>query len=272
MLTVDFVVTGPYLAHLSTNTITVVISSSCAVLGLLVLVMLAVALQRRLKPHVARVCSPPLPTGPPSAPSSASVATYPIHGRDITEHDRLALIAFADDIRNVALQAPLPSYEEAVRAGTGMLHLHGFSHYIDGSSRTSSGRSSRSADYRPLPSVRHVRSDTPVLSATSADNRRNSVVTTASNNLSGVVFGSMDTMNAAASDATSTSVTVDTYDSMASNTSIVASQRATAGSLESSSMHGSFTSEGLYHCWRFLALPEILLLQIPMNLCEMRID
>jgi len=243
--TVDFVVTSPYLTHLSTNTITVVISSSCAVLGLLVLVMLAVALQRRLKPRNARVCSPTLPSVPPSAPSSSSVAAYPIQGRDITEHDRLALIAFADDIRNVAMQAPLPSYEEAMRvSGGGMLHLHGFSHYIDSGSRTSSGRSSRSADYRPLPSVRPVRSETPVSSATSGDNRRNSIVTTASNNLSGMVFGSMDTMNAAASDATSTSVTVDTCDSMASNPSIVASQRATAGSIESSSMHGSLTSEG----------------------------
>jgi len=206
--------------------------------------MLAVALQRRLKsPRNARVCSPALQSGPPSAPSGGSAAAYPIQGRDITEHDRLALIAFADDIRNVAMQAPLPSYEEAVRAGGGMLHLHGFSHYIDGGSRTSSGRSSRSADYRPLPSIRPVRSETPV-SAASADNRRNSVVTTASNNLSGMVFGSMDTVNAAASDATSTSVTVDTYDSMASNPSIVASQRATAGSIESSSTHGSLTSEG----------------------------
>jgi len=64
--------------------------------------------------------------------------------------------------------------------------------------------------------------------------------------LSGMGFGSIDTVNAAASDATSTSVTVDTYDSMASNPSIVASQRATAGSLESSSTHGSLTSEGTY--------------------------
>ena len=180
---------SPYLTHLSTNTVTVVISSSCAVLGLLVLVMVTVALQRRLKPRNARVCSPALQSGgggPPLAPSgSESTAAYPIQGRDITEHDRLALIAFADDIRNVAMQAPLPSYEEAVRAGGGMLHLHGFSHYIDGGSRTSSGRSSRSADYRPLPSVRPVRSETPV-SAASADNRRNSVVTTASNNLSGM--------------------------------------------------------------------------------------
>jgi len=247
LFTVDFVVSSPYLSHLSTNTITVVISSSCAVLGLLVLVMLAVALQRRLKPHNARVCSPALPSGPPSAPNSGSVAAYPIQGRDITEHDRLALIAFADDIRNVAMQAPLPSYEEAVRGGSGMLHLHGFSHYIDGGSRTSSGRSSRSADYRPLPSIRPVRSETPVSSAASVDNHRNSIITTASNNLSGMVFGSMDTMNAATSDATSTSVTVDTYDSMASNPSIVASQRATAGSIESSSTHGSFTSEGIFN-------------------------
>jgi len=64
-------------------------------------------------------------------------------------------------------------------------------------------------------------------------------------NAAGMVFGSLDTVNAAASDATSTSVTVDTYDSMASNPSIVASQRATAGSLESSSTHGSLTSEGM---------------------------
>jgi len=81
------------------------------------------------------------------------------------------------------------------------------------------------------------------------DHHRNSIVTTASNatrgdslSVAGGAFGSMDTV--AASDATSTSVTVDTYDSMASNPSLTASQRATAGSLESSSTHGSLASEG----------------------------
>jgi hypothetical protein len=150
------------------------------------------------------------------------------------------------------MQAPLPTYEESMR---GTPHLHGFSRYIDGCSRTSSGRSSRSGagDYRPLPTIRSpaARPDAPpVLQAPSGgtDNRRNSIVTTASNNLSVVAFGSMDTVSTGGvhSDTTSTSVTVDTYDSMASNPSIVASQRATAGSLESSSTHGSLASEGRF--------------------------
>ena len=147
------------------------------------------------------------------------------------------------------IQVPLPTYEEATRS-----HLAGFSHFAGDGSRTSSVRSSHSrGDYRPLPSIppnlrmqqrepREANAET----THRGDHRRNSVVTNASNatrdNLS-VAFGSMDTVNV--SDGTSTSVTVDTYDSMASNPSIATSQRAAAGSLESSSTHGSLTSEGI---------------------------
>ncbi len=211
--------------------------------------MLAIAVQRHLKPHgSARLCNSSLPgSGPPAIPDAT--APYPVPIRDSDEHDRLALIAFADDIRNSGISAPLPSYEEAMRGPTSHIY-HGFSHFVDGGSRTSSGRSSRSGDYRQLPSIRLMRDASqpqPVTSsASSGDPRRNSIVTMASNNLSVAAFGSMDTVNAAASDATSTSVTVDTYDSMASNPSIVASQRATAGSIESSSTHGSLANEGIW--------------------------
>jgi len=227
----------------STNTVTVVVSSSCAVLGLLVVVMLAVAVQRRLKlQNSVRLCPPSLPGSSAQSMPGAAIP-YPMPIRDGDEHDRLALIAFADDIRSAGLHAPLPTYEEAIRASTPHVY-HGFSHFVDGgNSRTSSGRSSRSGEYRPLPNIRLMR-DSGLPVAPSGDPRRNSIVTTASNNLSVAAFGSMDTVNAAASDATSTSVTVDTYDSMASNPSIVASQRATAGSIESSSTHGSLASEG----------------------------
>jgi hypothetical protein len=254
-LCAEFVVGSTYSTHVSslgTNTVTVVVSSSCAVLGLLVIVMLAVAVQRRLKPNSsARLCPPALPGGgPPSLPIGS--APFPVPLRDGDEHDRLALIAFADDIRSAAglHGPPLPTYEEAMRCATPHVY-HGLSRFVEGSgaSRTSSARSSRSGDYRPLPSIRLMRDATlPVSSPTAVsgggDPRRNSIVTNASNNLSVAAFGSMDTVNAAASDATSTSVTVDTYDSMASNPSIVASQRATAGSIESSSTHGSLASEG----------------------------
>lgn len=229
-------------SYLSASTVTVVISTSCGVLGLLVLVLVVVAVKRRIKPN-GMIC-PPVTGGPPPP------MPYPTpHHGAAQEHDRLALIAFADDNRGV-MQVSLPTYEEATRS-----HFSGISHLTGGGdgSRTSSIRSSHSrGDYRPLPSIPpSLRAPRETVTAATegghrGDHHRNSIVTTASiatrDNLS-VAFGSMDTVNA--SDGTSTSVTVDTYDSMASNPSIATSQRAAAGSLESSSTHGSLSNEAV---------------------------
>lgn len=222
-------------SYLNTSMVTVVVATSCGVLGLLVLIMVIVALKRRIKPR-SQLC-PPVTTPPPQLP-------YPTpHHSSTEEHDRLALIAFADD--NRVMQVSLPSYEEATRN-----HLSGISHFAPGDgSRTSSIRSSHSrGDYRPLPSIPpSLRMPREASVEGHRDHHRNSIITTASNatrdNLS-VAFGSLDTVNV--SDGTSTSVTVDTYDSMASNPSIATSQRAAAGSLESSSTNGSLANEGKF--------------------------
>lgn len=221
---------------LNTNTLTIVISTSCGILGLLVIVVVAVALQRRIRHH-NHVCSPHHPSPPLYSQS-------PNHPHPTTdEHDRVALIAFADGV-----QVVLPSYEEAIR-GRQPPRLSRFN--SDASSHSSSGRSSR-GDYRPLPSL------PPTLRSSGypgrelmadphhrPDHHRNSIITTTStttrDNLS-LAFGSMDTVNA--SDATSTTVTVDTYDSMASNPSLALSQRVATGSIASSSTHTSLANEG----------------------------
>lgn len=213
----------------NTSTLTIVIATSCGVLGLLVVVMVIVALQRRHKPRPSRLCHsnqhspPPYPQPNPAVPS---------------EHDRVALIAFADGV-----QVMLPSYEEAVR-GRPAPRLSRFnSDSSHGSSR--SGRT----DYRPLPSLppnmRGAQLREPGLGDHHRDHHRNSIITTTSvttrDNVS-LMMGSLDTVNI--SDGTSTSVTVDTYDSAASNPSIAMSQRAAAGSIESSSTNGSLATEG----------------------------
>lgn len=221
-------------SYLNTSMVTVVVATSCGVLGLLVLIMVILALKRRMKPRGQLY--PPVTSPVPQMP-------YPTpHHSATDEHDRLALIAFADD--NRVMQVSLPSYEEATRNPL----LPGISHFSGDGSRTSSIRSSHSrGDYRPLPSVPpNLRMPREVASGEiHRDHHRNSIITTASNttrdNLS-VAFGSLDTVNV--SDGTSTSVTVDTYDSMASNPSIAMSQRVAAGSLESSSTNGSLASEG----------------------------
>ncbi len=207
---------------LNSNTLVIVIATSCSVLGLLLLVMGVVVLQRR-KPH-PRLCHP-VPPPPPPCP----------HPRmdDMDEHDRVALIAFADGV-----QVVLPSYEEATR----------------GPARSSMPRfpeppGRRPGDYRPLPTIptmlrgsRHDSSPHPAR----LDNHRSSIVTTTSSttrdNMS-LAFGSIDTMNI--SDGTSTTVTIGTYDSGASNPSIAnSSQRANAGSLGSANSNGSIVTDG----------------------------
>jgi len=194
------------LIEINAKPTTVVIATSCSVLGLLVIVMLIVALQRHKKP-TNRLCSPlgQPPPPPYSRPRSAET---------IDELDRVALIAFADGV-----QVTLPSYDEAIRGRMG-------SRYI--SEVTGMRRPSSSSEYRPLPNI-------PVNLRNIADHHRNSIITTTSSttrdNLS-LAFGSMDTMNV--SDGTSTTITVDTLDSGASNPSLALSQRAVAGSIASS--------------------------------------
>ena len=210
--------------HANSNTLTIVIATSCSVLGLLLIVMVVMALQRR-KPH-PRLCHP-APPPPAPYPDPRAIA--------VDEHDRVALIAFADGV-----QVVLPSYEEATRGTSYRCSMPRFPE--------PPGR--RSGDYRPLPTIpsvlRNSRHDTSPHPAR-LDNHRSSIVTTAStttrDNMS-LAFGSIDTMNV--SDGTSTTVTIETYDSAASNPSIAASQRATAGSLGSSNSNGSLATEGIY--------------------------
>lgn len=194
------------LIEINAKPTTVVIATSCSVLGLLLIVMLIVALQRHKKP-TNRLCSP---LGQPPPPPYSR----PRPPETMDELDRVALIAFADGV-----QVTLPSYDEAIRGRLG-------SRYI--SEVTGMRRPSSSSEYRPLPNI-------PVNLRNIADHHRNSVITTTSSttrdNLS-LAFGSMDTVNV--SDGTSTTITVDTLDSGASNPSLALSQRAVAGSIASS--------------------------------------
>ena len=206
---------------INSNTMTVVIATSCSVLGLLLVIMVVVALQRR-KPST-RLCHP-VQQAPPMYPRPRTDS--------LDEHDRVALIAVADGV-----QVVLPSYEEATRGRGGSSTPR----YL------SDGSSIRRGDYRPLPTIpanmrTPNRHDSPRPGPLAQDHHRNSIITNCSNardNIS-LVFGSMDTMNI--SDGTSTSVTIETFDSGASNPSLALSQRAAAGSLGSS--NGSLANEG----------------------------
>ena len=215
---------------INSGTVTVVIATTCCVLGLLLVVMIVVALQRR-KPN-PRLCHT-VPPPPPAYPRPRSDS--------MDEHDRVALIASADGVHVV-----LPSYEEATRgrggSSTPRFHTGGDSSSV------------RRGDYRPLPtipaSMRNSgsgsiggRLDSPRAGGQlGPDHHRNSIITNSSlarDNIS-LAFGSIDTMNI--SDGTSTSVTIETFDSGASNPSLALSQRAATGSLGSS--HGSLANEG----------------------------
>ena len=216
--------------RVNSNTLTIVIATSCSVLGLLLVVMIVMALQRR-KPH-PRLCHP---VSPPPAPYQDPRAVA------LDEHDRVALIAFADGV-----QVVLPTYEEATRGSSS--HRCSLPRFHEPPSRRS--------DYRPLPTIPSVlrnsgRHDTSPHPAR-LDNHRSSIVTTTSSttrdNMS-LAFGSIDTMNV--SDGTSTTVTIETYDSAASNPSIAASQRATAGSLGSADSNGSLATEGKLSFFHF---------------------
>ncbi|XP_074662147.1 sushi domain-containing protein 4-like isoform X2 [Tubulanus polymorphus] len=193
------------------NTMTIVIITSCTVLGVLLITMIAVAVQR--KKAQPRLCTP-IPSPPPYNP------TYPV-GAPLAEHDRLALIAYADQ-----QQVSLPSYEEAtrgrVRAHTPLQRLI---------------PANRAHEFRQLPSIPSGIRRQPSSETTSSGGAhrdadtvsRHSTITTSTVNRE--AFGSIDTVNV--SDGTSTSVTVETYDSGASMPSIAPSRRGRAGSLES---------------------------------------
>ena len=205
-----------------------VIGTSCSVFVLLVTVMIIFIVRKRYAKRRGGTLRSAV--APPSYddPRRASFGD---------EHDRAALIAYADEHPNVLL----PSYEEAVRnpivVATG-----------------NAGRSLPSrGDYRPLPGIpsslripanqtRAVCESEPATTHGGHDQRRNSIVTTASiatrDNLS-LTFGSLDTVNV--SDGHSTTVTVDTFNS---NPSIATSNRATVGSIESPSANGSLHGSG----------------------------
>jgi hypothetical protein len=187
--------------------------------------MIIVAFQRRSKPQPRILHQVQAP--PPYNNSRNSCAT-------VEEHDRVALIAYAD-----GHNATLPSYDEAVRGPRTPGRAH-----RQHPTLTAPG-------YRPLPSLppsmRRQPSDTTSSGSSAQSGRdpdgisRHSTITISTVNRDALSenFGSIDTMNTMnISDGTSTSVTVDTYDSGASMPSIAASRRATAGSIESNGSLG----------------------------------
>lgn len=225
--------------HVASSPFTIVVTTSCTLIGVMVVIVLAVLLRWfRARRAVNR-----LPSSPDLQSPNPAIMVPPYSAAP-SELDRLALIAFADDVFPPPL-ALLPTYEEAIRCGGGAA-AHA-PHVVPDVGRRSAGgfiRSNRN-EYRPLDNGQQCIRDGAIV----GDQRRNSVLTTASNSLSAGVsagFGSVDTINVAgASDATSTSVTVNTYDSlMASNPSIAPSQRATRGSLGSSSTQASLVGDG----------------------------
>ena len=190
------------------STLVIVIASACSVLGVLLLIMVVVVFRRK-KPR-PRLFHPSV-TPPPYSRVTNSV---------MDEHDRLALMAYAD-----ATRVHLPSYDEATqgRGGAGGI--------------AAARMAALGNDYRPLPSIPPALRDPRSMQGGGADNpNRHSTVTTSTMRADGLsiaeTFGSLDTVNVSVSDA-STSVTVETFDSGTSNRSI-SSQRATAGSIMSS--------------------------------------
>ena len=187
------------------STLVIVIATACSVLGVLLLIMVVVVFRRK-KPR-PRLFHPSV-TPPPYSR---------VHNSVLDEHDRLALMAYAD-----ATRVHLPTYEEAVQGRGGHASSRG-------------GNSLPVGDYRPLPSIPPNLRAPGTVPGGGADNpNRHSTVTTSTMNRDGLSenFGSLDTVNVSMSDA-STSVTVETFDSGTSNRSM-SSQRATAGSIASS--------------------------------------
>ncbi|KAK7103870.1 sushi domain-containing protein 4-like isoform X2 [Littorina saxatilis] len=187
------------------STLVIVIASACSVLGVLLLIMVVVVFRRK-KPR-PRLFHPSV-TPPPYSR---------VHNNVLDEHDRLALMAYAD-----ATRVHLPTYDEAMHGRAG------------GRGGMMGGMVSGN-DYRPLPSIPpNLRAPSSVPGGGADNPNRHSIITTSTMNRDGLSenFGSLDTVNVSMSDA-STSVTVETFDSGTSNRSI-SSQRATAGSIASS--------------------------------------
>ncbi|XP_076441635.1 uncharacterized protein LOC143280820 [Babylonia areolata] len=190
------------------STLVIVIATACSVLGVLLLIMVVVVFRRK-KPR-PRLFHPSV-TPPPYSR---------VHNNILDEHDRLALMAYAD-----ATRVHLPTYEEAVHGGG----------VAAGASTRGTNMVPPMGDYRPLPSIPpNLRTPGSVPGGGSDNPNRHSTVTTSTMNRDGLSenFGSLDTVNVSMSDA-STSVTVETFDSGTSNRSM-SSQRATAGSIASS--------------------------------------
>lgn len=190
------------------STLVIVIATACSVLGVLMLIMVVVVFRRK-KPR-PRLFHPSAVTPPPYSRVTNQ------GGGTLDEHDRLALMAYAD-----ATRVHLPTYEEAVQGS------RGGGHSVRG--MVSPG------DYRPLPSIPpNLRAAGSITGGGAENPNRHSTVTTSTMNRDGLSenFGSLDTVNVSVSDA-STSVTVETFDSGTSNRSM-SSQRATAGSIASS--------------------------------------
>ncbi|CAH1792297.1 unnamed protein product [Owenia fusiformis] len=216
----------------SPSTMTIVIAISCSILGILLLITILVAFQRKKIPFRCYNQTTRPPGGPPPySPTSNNQEVQNIHRDSIEEHDQVALIACTDG--GVHMHVVLPSYEEAVRR-------------TNSGARSPRGGNLRHLDYRPLPSLPPNMRGRDTRSLHERDSRRTSTITTTSTNRDAlsenINFGSIDTMNVSdtgtvhtmntVSDA-STSVTVDTMDSNLSNPSIATSRRATAGSMSS---------------------------------------
>ena len=235
------------------STITIVVATCCSILGVLVLVMIAVAFQRCQKS--ARFCSP-IESPPPNI--------YPPANANPEEHDRVALIAFVDGMHvPVPNTVALPSYEEATRGRHNSRSIQ----YSSPPAYSANASGNRPPpDYRLMPghhaALRVGRTDSirssPAFRDGVPDHHRNSIITMASNttrdNVS-EVLGSIDTMNV--SDGTSTTATVGTVGSSISNPSIALSHRAVAGSLLSSDGSLAIT-EGILKLFSLLNVSMIL--------------
>ncbi|BFZ07328.1 hypothetical protein BsWGS_10366 [Bradybaena similaris] len=204
------------------SSLVIVVTTACSVLGVLLLIMVIVVFRRK-KPRAHLFQQGPAP--PPYAR---------VHDNSLDEHDRMALMAYAD-----ASRVHLPSYEESIRSVSSQ-----GSSTPPGGSAVGPSASPTSSEYRRLPNLppavraanlqHSVGGDGNNNINSNNNSNRHSTVTTSTMNRDGVseIFGSLDTVNVSMSDA-STSVTVETFDSGVSNRSM-ASQRAAAGSLNSS--------------------------------------
>lgn len=213
------VIDGPHESSSQVSMLAVVVATACSVLGLLLVIMVIVVFRRRKSPR-PRLCRP----------AQAPPPYTRVHNDSVDEHDRVALIAYAEGSRIV-----LPPYEEAIRRPRNVsIGSHQSPRSVDGVTPM---------EYRPLPALPAVMR-VSTNSQPNNDINRNSTMTNSTINRDAMseVFGSIDTVNVSVSDA-STSVTIETYDSGASNPSVT-SRRATCGSLNSS--NESLVTEGKY--------------------------